>query len=209
MHGIAGQIAIAGPFAITVDRALHLQRAGLDAAPGRWRRRGRSRRACGCRLGLHLAEQISVISAISAAASRRSCRKGRPSPRPLHPLPGSRRWCNRDLPCSRRSVCSPSKMTSRPWSFEIADGVADHGQVFLRRGAQDFVDVEHRCLADERHDGRAGFESSATCRPVSTGTFARRVLPKAASFAFLNLSFLASREELDVLSFEPGQPPSM
>ena len=101
-------------------------------------------------------------------------------------------------------------MTSRPCCDEIGDGVADHGEVFLQRGAQDFGDVQHGGLADERDDRRAGLEEQArpAC-PSPPAVFARRVLPKAASLACLNLSFLASRKNSMSFSLEPGQPPSM
>ncbi|OPY08168.1 MAG: hypothetical protein A4E67_01046 [Syntrophaceae bacterium PtaB.Bin038] len=41
------------------------------------------------------------------------------------------------------------------------------------------------------------------------GVWARRVLPKAASRAFLNRTFRASSKKRMSFGFEPGQPPSM
>ena len=42
--------------------------------------------------------------------------------------------------------------------FEITDRVADHAQIFVRLGAQDFRDVEQPRLADDGDDGGLGFE---------------------------------------------------
>ena len=42
--------------------------------------------------------------------------------------------------------------------FQKADGVADHGQIFVRLGAEHFGDVQQPGLADDGHDGRLGFE---------------------------------------------------
>ena len=44
---------------------------------------------------------------------------------------------------------------------------------------------------------------------VAGAYFARRVLPKAAIFACLNLCFRASVKNSMSFGFEPGQPPSM
>jgi len=55
--------------------------------------------------------------------------------------------------------------------------------------------------------GVAASRRRATWGSFSTAVLARRVLPKAASFACLNLSFLASRKKSMSFSLEPGQPP--
>ena len=42
--------------------------------------------------------------------------------------------------------------------LEVPDGVADHGEVLVGRGAQDFLDVQQPGLAEDGDDGRLGLE---------------------------------------------------
>ena len=51
--------------------------------------------------------------------------------------------------------------------------------------------------------------SMSICGSSLHFVFARRVLPKAATFACLNLRLAASVKKSMSLGFEPGQPPSM
>jgi len=51
--------------------------------------------------------------------------------------------------------------------------------------------------------------SACTLGHSQGAVWARRVLPKAASLAFLNFTRRASSKKRMSLGFEPGQPPSM
>lgn len=52
---------------------------------------------------------------------------------------------------------------------EMADGVADHGEVFLGRGAQNLGDVEEPGFAKDGDDGRAGIEEHLDLGVVGHG----------------------------------------
>ena len=87
---------------------------------------------------------------------------------------------------------------------EVGDGVADHGEIFLRRGAQDLGDVEHGRLADERDDGRAGLEQEGDLRVFLHGGVRAAGAAEGGKPRVLELELLRLAEELDVLLVGAG-----
>ena len=88
-----------------------------------------------------------------------------------------------------------------PLRAQVADGVADHREVLLERGAQRQLDVPVVGLGDQRDDRRR--RCRAARRPAGRrrpGRPARRVAPKAASVACRrSSSSRGAAEELGVL----------
>ena len=93
---------------------------------------------------------------------------------------------------------------------QVADGVADHREVLLERGAQRQLDVPVVGLRDQGDHQAPLSRSAATSGSSAAATPARRVAPNAASLACRRSSSTAARRKNSVsLGFAPGQPPSM
>ena len=89
-------------------------------------------------------------------------------------------------------------MTSRPFCDQIGDGVADHGEVFVERGAQDFLDVKPRGFADEGDDGRAGLEQERDLLVLGDGGVRAAGAAEGGEFGVLELELFGFAEEFDV-----------
>ena len=83
-------------------------------------------------------------------------------------------------------------------------GVGDHRQIFLRRAAQDFLDVQHRSLAENRHDGRLRFDEQAHLIVLfhRHAFFARGT--ERGEFRVPEFFLFGLGEELDVLGIAAG-----
>ena len=97
-----------------------------------------------------------------------------------------------------------------PLPAQVADGVADHREVLLERGAQRQLDVPVVRLRDQGDHRAPLSRSAATSGSSAARTPARRVAPNAASLAWRRSSSSAARRKNSVsLGLAPGQPPSM
>ena len=94
--------------------------------------------------------------------------------------------------------------------LQITDGVADHGQIFLRLGAQDLGDVQQPGLADDGHDRRFGLEEQPHLLVVLDRHALAPGHAEGGDPGMLPFAPGGLLEELDVLGIaDPGQPPSM
>ena len=99
--------------------------------------------------------------------------------------------------------------TPLPVILEKPDGVRDHGQVLVGRGAEDFRDVQQPGFADDRDDRSLGLEHLAHqfvlvhAHALAAG-HAEGGDPGVPEFALAGLL-----EKLHVRGFDPGQPPSI
>ncbi len=86
-----------------------------------------------------------------------------------------------------------------PVIFQEFHRVADHREIFLRRAAQNFFDMQHRSLAVDCDDGRAGFDEQAHLVVLFDGRifFARRA--ERGELRVLEFTFFGLREKFDVL----------
>ena len=101
-------------------------------------------------------------------------------------------------------------MTSRPCCDEVAHGVGDHGEVFLRRDAEDFGDVEQPGFAEDGDDGRVGVEEQAHLGVLGDGRVGAAGRAEGGEFGVAGVSGRgpASKNSWS-RGLEPGQPPSM
>ncbi len=83
--------------------------------------------------------------------------------------------------------------------FQETHGVADHREIFFRRASQNFLHVQHRGLAVNRHDGRAGFDEQTHLIVLFDRRifFARRA--ERGELRIFEFALFGLREKFDVL----------
>ena len=202
------EIAVAGALAVAVDRALHLQRADLDA---------------GERVGNGEAAVVVRVDAELRFLHRTEQRLRDRSDLPRH---GAAVGVAHDEVIGASFIgglvtgggilgvhlVAVESVLAIEDDFaalrlQVGDGVADHGEVFLRRGAQDFRDVEHGSLADQRDDRRAGLEQKRDLLVALDLGIGAAGAAERGQFGVLEVEFLRLAEELDVLLVGAGPSP--
>ncbi len=88
---------------------------------------------------------------------------------------------------------------------DVADGVLDHGEVFLERGAQDLGDVEGPGLAHEGEHGRLGLEQGLELRVLGGGDAGAAGGAEGGEFGVLELQLFGLGEEGDVAGVGAGE----
>ncbi len=204
--GDAGdQVAIAGPLAVAVDRPLDLRRARLDAR----QRVGDAEAAIVMRMDaqlglLHLGQK--------RAGDLRDFRGKRPAvgvakneigrARLVGGLVAGGRVFGILLVTVEGVLAVEDDFTSV--LDQIGDGIADHGEVLLQRGAQDLRDVQDGGLADERDDRRARFEEQSDLLVVFHPGIRAARAAEGREPGVLELQLPGFAKELDVLFVRAG-----
>jgi hypothetical protein len=205
--GDAGdEVAVAGAFAVAVDRALDLRGARLDARE----RVGDAEAAIvvsvdaelggAFQRGGELARDVGDLGGERAAVGVAHDKVGGAGG--LSGLVTLDRIGGVELEAVEGVLAVEDDFAA--FFHQISDGVADHGEIFLQRGAEDLGDVERGALADERDHGRAGFEEKGDLRVF----FDRRVRAAGAAeggeLGVAELELFGLAEELDVLLVGAG-----
>ena len=161
------EVGVAAAFTVAVDRALHVSRAGADrrqgvghAATGVVVRMNADRHRTELRDDilhgrLHLPRQrtaVGVAQHDGLGAALHRCRQG--------------------LQCvGRVEAVAVEKMLgvvddALPLPAQKSHGILHHLEVFLERGAEDFLYLQHRGFAKDGADFRAGLDQGADARVV-------------------------------------------
>ena len=194
-----GQIAVAGAFAVTVDRALHMACAHFE----RGERVRDAQADVVVRVDANLAIQLAGSgfgdgrdfarqTAAVRVAEHHEIRAGL-----FRRAPGVQRVFGIELVTVERVFRVVDDKLAVV--FQELHRVADHGQILFRRAAQHFLHVQHGRLAVDGDDGRFRFDEQAhlVVRFHRHAFFARRAERREAGV--LEFLLLGLRKELDVL----------
>ena len=149
----ADQIAIAGAFAVAIDRALHLRCADVHRGDGI----GDAEAAIVVRVNADARGQFGFGNCGDAADLRRQTTAVGIA---QHDAFGAGLVGERVFRFVLVTVKGMFRVVNHrlAMAFEKFHGVRDHREVFVRRGAEHLSDVKQPGFADDGDDGRFGFE---------------------------------------------------
>ena len=203
------EVGVAAAFAVAVEHALHVRRAGLDR---------RERIATASSLSLwqwmpslafgNLARTSATVSAICS---------GRLPPFVSQRMmvgAGAERGVQRVERVFRVGAEPVEEMLgvverAAPAVFQMADGVGDHSQVLFERGLERDVDMKIPRFAEDRHDRRLGGEQPLHDGVVGRGGVRASSAAERGEHSGVQLQRLRPLEKLHVFRLAPGHPPSI